>query len=175
MRARWASAYASLTPARLERFMLIHIRKCEIEKPSLPQPCLCPALTATRGEPIIGLITRSDWPLEWRIISSTTGRLRHLRITARLCELALSSKPNFADLPLLLNLIATLARSLPGVIVKYEQYELKAWRDLAHGFIKVSSDEDEEVRINAARKLLTIRNFNSLYGTLEENLEGISG
>src|SRR5689334_18055796 len=46
------------------------------------------ALTADRAEPIKRLCTRSDWPLERRIVAPTSGRVQFLKITARLCELA---------------------------------------------------------------------------------------
>lgn len=174
IKARWAHTYASLTSTRIERLMLSHIKKCGKGTSSLPPSSLCPTLTGIRGEPIMRLIARTDWSLEWRIIAATTGRLRHLRITARLCELALGDGRNFTDLSLLLRLTATLARGLPGVVIKHEQYELKVWRDLACGLIDVLSDEDERARINAAMKLLTVQNFNQFYGAPEEYLEEVS-
>lgn len=84
MQARRLPNYPSLTSRRIERFMLSHLEKHEIRGTPLLQPSLCPALTVPRGEPIIRLMARSDWPLESRIVTATTARLRHLHIIARL-------------------------------------------------------------------------------------------
>lgn len=167
LRARWGNAYPSATPSRIERLMCKDFHLFEI-KGALPSDIsLCPALTAERGEPILRLMTRADWPLSHRLVAATTGRLRHLRITARLCELAISEEQSFADYKLLLRLTATLARGLPHVTVKYEHYESGTWCDLACKLIEEHSREDEQGRINAAARLLAVPEFNQFYGAPE--------
>lgn len=160
------------TPARIERLMLSFLNKYEIGRLRAVHPMLCPALTM-RGETIIRLITRSDWSLEWRLIAATTGHLRHLRITARLCDLILNERHRFNDLHPLLRLASSLARGLPGTIVKYEQYNLEEWRDLALELINRSSDEDQLMRLDAAARLLSGPNFNQLHGLTEKVLEEV--
>jgi hypothetical protein len=164
LRARWGE---STTPSCIERLVHRDFRLFErtVDLPS--DISLCPALTAERGEPILRLITRADWPLSHRLISATTGRLRHLCITARFCELTMDKEQSFADYNLLLKHTAILARGLPHITVKYEQYEPETWCALAYKLIKALSREDEQARVSAAAQLLASPNFNQFYGMPE--------
>ncbi len=164
IQARWPGIYDSLIPTRIQRLMLSSLDKYEAEGLGETQTTLCPALTAVRGETIITLIARSDWPLESRLLAATTGRLRHLKITARTCDLLLDEKGRFKDLAPLFKLASTLARGLPGATVKYGQYDLRAWRDIARKLISGNSAEDERIRIRWAKSLLTVPHFDQICG-----------
>jgi hypothetical protein len=110
------------------------------------------------------LITRTDWPLAKRIMAPTTGRLRHLRLTSRLCELAISAELDFADHVQLLRIAAAHARGLPQTVVKHGEFEPEAWYHLARNLIEELYREDEQARVSTAARLARVPNFNLLYG-----------
>jgi hypothetical protein len=125
------------------------------------------ALTWDRGEPIKRLLTRSDWPLEQRIVAPTTGRVQHLRVLARLCEIADELGPRAADPDRLRFLIADHARDLPGVKVDRGRVELKRWRDLALEELQRFEERDGANRRQAAERLAGRSEWALLFGTPE--------
>jgi len=125
---------------------------------------LCVGLTHDRFEPIRRLLGRSDWPLERRIVAPTSGRIQHLKLTARLCELALGADETAAD-PLMLKILAAdHARDLPGVKLKRGQFDLKLWSDVVKDLLNELLPRDEELRREAAARLGKLSDFQQLFG-----------
>jgi hypothetical protein len=171
LRARYGKSSRALTPTRIERVVgnniLVHR---EGGMPSI-NPSLCTALTSEYGEAIMRLISRTDWPLARRVVAATTGRARHLLMTARLCDLALNKKGYFADHPTLLRLTATHARGLPDTVVRYERYDLEEWLGLSLELSREADGEDERARVDAAARLAITPGFHPIFGMRDEYLE----
>jgi hypothetical protein len=131
------------------------------------------ALTYDRAEPIKRLWTRSDWPLEWRIMAPTTGRVQYLKATVRLCELAAEEA---AANPEMMRIIAAdHARDLPGVQFKRGVFDLRPWRDLALEHLTKLEPRDEEMRREAAAKWAPRLNGASLLFGAPEVIDGGAG
>jgi hypothetical protein len=125
---------------------------------------LCFALTHDRFEPIKRLLGRSDWPLECRIVVPTSGRIQYLKLTSRLCELAMEAEKVAVD-PMMLKIIAAdHARDLPGVKVKRGEFDLERWRDTATELLIHLEKRDAELRQDAAIQLKKKREFQQLFG-----------
>ncbi len=127
------------------------------ERGSATRPVwLCHGLTWNRGEGIKRLWARSDWPLAQRIVAPTTGRVQHLKITARLCDLALAAEQRREpeeQIERLRFLVADHARDVPGVAFKRGEFPLKAWRDVALDRLAELEPADAEARATAAEHL----------------------
>jgi len=127
---------------------------------------LCFALTADRAEPIKRVFGRSDWPLVERIVAPTTGRVQHLKITARLCELA--ERENASDPDVMRNFAADHARDLPGVQMRRGEFELAKWREVANLELSRIQQRDLELRSEAAEKWLQrLPEAQQLFGAFE--------
>ncbi|MGB7587373.1 MAG: hypothetical protein WBM00_01550 [Solirubrobacterales bacterium] len=111
------------------------------------------ALTSARGEPIKRLLVRSDWELKRRIVAPTTGRVQHLVMTIRLCELALELGVPAVYPGRLKQLAADHARDLPGVRVRHGEFDLEGWHDLAKAELERLWPRDDDERAAAAAKL----------------------
>lgn len=129
------------------------------------------ALTSVRGEAIKRLLVRSDWELERRIVAPTTGRVQHLIMTMRFCELALELDELAARPERLRFLAADHARDLPGVKVRHGKFDLEAWRDIARAELERVRLRDKKQRAEAARRLRHRPERALLFG-LPEALEG---
>lgn len=171
LRARYGKFGSPLTPTRIERTIENNILTRRAEGSSLTKPSLCTALTSEHGEPIMKLIARTDWPLAQRVVGATTGRARYLLITARLCDLAINKKGDFADYLTLVRLVAAHARGLPGRVVRYERYDLEEWLGLSLELSRMTADEDEQARVDAAARLSTVPDFHPIFGIFDECLE----
>jgi len=124
------------------------------------------ALTHDRAEPIKRLWTRSDWPLEWRIVAPTSGRVQFLKLTARLCELA--ARESATDSEMLRIIAADHARDLPGVQFKRGTFDLEGWKDLALQHLSEVELRDEEIRREAAARWQSkLSGANLLFGMPE--------
>ncbi len=106
-----------------------------------------------KGEAIKRLLGRSDWQLADRVIAPTTGRLLHLRLTARLCEIALEQRERIADWPTFQMLIADHARDLPGVPFVRGEFPIEMWRSRALELLFELQERDRENRAAIARRL----------------------
>jgi hypothetical protein len=125
---------------------------------------LCFALTYDRGEAIKRLWARSDWPLDRRIVAPTTGRVQHLKLTKRLCELALEAGDAAAD-PMAMKIIAAdHARDVPGVDFRRGDFPLGAWRDSAEALLRDLEPRDQEARRRAAELLSHRAERHQLFG-----------
>lgn len=171
LRARHGRVYRTLSATRIEREVEGVFHRYGAEDVSPSEPSLCTAITAEHGESIMKLIARTDWPLTQRVVAATTGRVRHLLITARLCELAIKRKSHFAEHRALLRLTAAHARGLPDAVVWYNKYDLAGWLGLSLELIKASSGEDEEERAGAAARLSSLPGFHPIFGMPDERLE----
>jgi hypothetical protein len=129
------------------------------------------ALTSVRGEAIKRLLVRSDWELERRIVAPTTGRVQHLIMTMRFCELALELDDSAVQQERLRFLAADHARDLPGVKVRHGKFELEAWGDVARAELERVRPRDEEQRTEAAARIRHRPERALLFG-LPEVLEG---
>jgi hypothetical protein len=129
------------------------------------------ALTSVRGEAIKRLLVRSDWELERRIVAPTTGRVQHLMLTIRFCELATELEDLAAQPERLRFLAADHARDLPGVKVRHGQFDLKDWAELARVELERVRQRDAEQRAEAAA-LLRHRPEHALLFGLPEVLDG---
>lgn len=125
---------------------------------------LCFGLTHDRGEAIKRLWTRSDWPLERRIVASTSGRIQHLKLAKRLAELALQTGDTAADPQAMKIIAADHARDLPGVTFRRGDFQLEAWRDTAARLLEDLEPRDEEARIVAARDIAHRSDHHQLFG-----------
>lgn len=126
---------------------------------------LCFALTHDRHQPIKRLWGRSDWPLEWRIVAPTSGRIQHLKLTASLCELA--QREGAANPDMMCIIAADHARDLPGVRVQRARFELDAWRTIALELLDELEPRDAETRAESAARLRERGPFMQLFGIPE--------
>jgi hypothetical protein len=115
---------------------------------------LCHGLTSERFEAIKRLWGRSDWPPWKRIVAPTTGRVQHLAVTAKLCELALTNESAADDAEMMKYIAADHARDLPGVKVTRGGFDLSTWRDIATTELAKWAARDQELREAAAERLL---------------------
>lgn len=122
-------------------------------------------LTYERGEPIKRLWTRSDIPFADRLVGPLTGEVQHLKVTARLCEIAMKGDDGIADPTMLKILAADHARGLPNVRVKRGEFELESWRTAALALLEQLGPEDERHRQEAAAALEDRPEWTLLFGT----------
>jgi hypothetical protein len=133
---------------------------------------LCFGLTSTRGEAIRRLWARSDWPLDRRIVAPTTGRIQHLRLTARLCEIAMEAEDTAADPGMLRIIAADHARDLPGLKFRRGEFPLEQWRDLAVDLLSKAEGIDADARREGARRFHHVPELQQLFGAVEP-VEGV--
>jgi hypothetical protein len=125
---------------------------------------LCFCLTYNRAEPIKRLLARSDWSLAQRVAAPTTGRVQHLKITARLCEIALEAGDT-ADNPEMLKIVAAdHARDLVGITFRRGEFPLELWRETAIKLLSEVEPRDEELRHKAAERIASLSERYQLFG-----------
>jgi hypothetical protein len=129
---------------------------------------LCYALTWNRAEPIKRLLARSDWPLEQRIVASTTGRVQYLKMTQRFCELAAAVGKDAADPEMLRILAADHARDLLGVEFRRGQFPVEDWAQRARKQLADLEPRDLEQRRQAAERWAKLEEGYQLFGLPEE-------
>jgi hypothetical protein len=125
---------------------------------------LCFGVTHNRHEPIKRLLGRSDWPLEWRIVAPTSGRVQHLKITANLCDLALRAREAAADPEMLRTMAMDHARDIPGVRVRRDTPDFAGWRDVARELLAELEEKDEAARRESAERLARRPAYHQLFG-----------
>ena len=128
---------------------------------------LCHGLVHDRGEAIKRLWGRSDWPLEQRVVAPTTGRIQHLKLTERLCEIARTAGDTAADSEMLRFLAADHAKDLPGVKARRGVFELERWQDIALELLEELEPRDRERREEAAERLARLPEEQQLFGVPE--------
>jgi hypothetical protein len=136
---------------------------------------LCYGLTSLRFEPIKRLLARSDWPLSRRIVAPTTGRVQHLRMTARLCELAVERAGAVANPEMLKIIAADHARDLPGIKFRRGVFELELWKMVAEQQLDSLAMIDEANRAEAAARLAQLDERDQLFGPPELSLFAVPG
>lgn len=130
---------------------------------------LCHGLTPERFEAIKRLWARSDWPLWTRIVAPTTGRVQHLQMTVKLCELALEVT-NAASPDSLKIIAADHARALPGIRFQRGQFDLEEWRKIASFELEKWRQQDEDLRHSYAETLKAYEEESQLFGVPEKLL-----
>jgi hypothetical protein len=135
---------------------------------------LCHGLTSERFEAIKRLWARSDWPLWKRIVAPTTGRVQHLAITAKLCDLALANESPSDDPEMMKFIAADHARDLPGVKVTRGEFDLCMWRDIATAELAKWAARDQELREAAAGRLSKHDELVQSFGVSEKMLSAIA-
>jgi hypothetical protein len=156
--SREVSQYlAAVKGDRIEPTRFGSLRAQEMKAFDGPRPravYIAYGLTA-RGEAIKRYICRSDWDLAERVVAPTTGRVQHLRMTSRLCDLALSAEQGAqtVDIELLRMYAADHARALPGVKFQRGQFDLASWRNLAEELLLDIADKDRTERLQIAARL----------------------
>lgn len=127
---------------------------------------LCFALRHDDAAPVKRLLARSDWPLEERIWAPTTGRVQHLRMVVKLCDLALDAeRVQLANPDALNDMIAAYARDLPVKVLPGE-YAVTEWRERALGLLQEGDLErtDYELRLEAAERWSGLSEMHQLFG-----------
>jgi hypothetical protein len=129
---------------------------------------LCHGLTSDRCEAIQRTWGLSSWDLADRIVAPTTGRVQHLRLTERICELALEADA-FARHPEKMRyLSADLAGGIPSVKVRKGVFPLREWQATARELLEKFGPEDEVVRREAAAKIAASKSpHHQLFGVPE--------
>jgi hypothetical protein len=82
----------------------------------LCDPWPLPALAADTLTPLDGLLTRSDWPLEWRLIAGRSLRVAHLRTTLALVGRARWARLEARRGPALVGLLRRYSSSVAGAV-----------------------------------------------------------
>jgi hypothetical protein len=120
-RARVVTDYAEARfGQRVEPRTLAALRRDERrawEKSSARPTYVVPALEGRYFQPVRGLLTLSDWPLERRLLGPWSERADHLAATAQLArQLAWLSERDTAVAERLAPVVAEMAASIPGAL-----------------------------------------------------------
>jgi hypothetical protein len=120
-RARVVTDYAEARfGQRVEPRSLAALRRDERrawEKSSARPTYIVPALEGRYFQPVRGLLTLSDWPLERRLLGPWSERADHLAATAQLArQLAWLSERDTAVAERLAPVVAEMAASIPGAL-----------------------------------------------------------
>lgn len=120
-RARVVADYAEARfGQRVESRMLAALRRDEKrawERRTARLNYVVPALEGRFFQPVRGLLTLSDWPLERRLLGPWSERADHLAATAQLArQLAWLSERDTAVAERLAPVVATMASSIPGAL-----------------------------------------------------------
>jgi len=120
-RARVVTDYAGARfGQRVEPRTLAALRRDERrawDKSSARPTYIVPALEGRYFQPVRGLLTLSDWPLERRLIGPWSERADHLAATAQLArQLAWLSERDTAVAERLAPVVADMAASIPGAL-----------------------------------------------------------
>jgi hypothetical protein len=160
-----------ISPTRFGSLGIDEIKAYDSSRPR--SVYLCYALTHDRFEPIKRLWGRSDWELARRIVAPTTGRVQHLKMTARLCELVLKVRDTAADPNMLQIIAADHARDLPGIKFRRGEFPVEEWRDIALKLLADLEPPDRERREVAAARLAELPDRDQLFGAREVPVFGL--
>lgn len=131
---------------------------------------LCFGIDIASGKPIKHLWGRSDWPLKHRLVAASTGRVQHLKMTARLCDLAQRPTAGMTHPERLLQLAAAYALDLPNTEPPaggVNSAHLGEWRKIAQDLLLELEPRDDEVRTQAAWQLRTQGDIQLLFGPVD--------
>ena len=121
-------------------------------------------LTLKGFHPVKRIWGRSDWPPDWRIITPSSNRLQHLRITEALCRLALQADMEAQDPAALRALALAHAQDLPGVVVERQHPDFARYAEIAHTVFEQLEPEDLRERLEAAEGLKKLPMQAQLFG-----------
>lgn len=134
---------------------------------------ICFGLRHDDAAPVRRLVARSDWSLERRIWTPTTGRVQHLRTLARLCELALDTENTpLANPDALHPMILSYAQDLPVKTVPGE-YQFEEWRERALALLSHDDLEarDYDLRQRAAERWSGLSEMHQLFGRQTSDIQ----
>jgi hypothetical protein len=114
--------------------------------------------------PIKRILARSDWPLAWRIVAPTSGRVQFLRATERLCQLAMRAEDTAKDSGALMALALAHARDLPGVGVDDREPDFAKYAAVARNLLSELEPEDLRLRQEASVRLQGMPDGVQLFG-----------
>jgi hypothetical protein len=113
---------------------------------------IVPALEGRYFQPVRGLLTLSDWPLERRLLGPWSERADHLAATAQLArQLAWLSERDAAVAERLAPVVADMAASIPGAI-DGTGLDTKRVAEAAEAERQPLADRDEPWRRDAAAR-----------------------
>jgi hypothetical protein len=125
---------------------------------------LSSGVTTPDFRPVKRIWTRSDWPLERRIMAPTTSRVQHLHLTEVLCALAMRAD-DVAQGPEALRALALAhARDLPGTVIHEDHPSFSQYAETARALLEQYEPEDRSLREQAAAVLATLPIEVQLFG-----------
>ena len=125
---------------------------------------LCHGVRSVDFHPIKRILARSDWPLAWRIVAPTSGRVQCLHATERLCQLAMRAEDTAKDSGALLVLALAHARDLPGVRVDDREPDFAKYAAVARNLLSELEPEDLRLRQEASVRLQGMPDGVQLFG-----------
>lgn len=119
-----------------------------------------------RGDAVKRLLTRSDLPLQERVVGPLSGRRLFFSLTARLCEIAHRESERLDDPAAFKILVADHARDLPGLQhFQKGRFPLVEWLDLARQALSSVEERDLQDRRHIAMRLTMLDEKSQLFGT----------
>jgi hypothetical protein len=112
---------------------------------------LAPALEARFFRPVRGPLTLSSWPMESRLIGSSSARVDHLRLAIRIAEMA-ERLTGASAAEALTNLAWRYALNIPGGVDRAKRADPTTIAAAARAELAVVASQDEEERASAARR-----------------------
>lgn len=144
------------------------LRKAEMEafdRGSHRSTWLCYGLTE-KGEAIKRLLSRSDFPLEQRVVGPYTGRCLFFATTAKLCEIALRERDRVYDFDEFKVFVADHARDIPGVKnFKKGAFDFENWLEKANEALSNIATRDTSDRMHIAMRLTMLSEKDRYFGT----------
>jgi hypothetical protein len=114
---------------------------------------LAPALETRFFRPVRGPLTLSTWPMERRLIGSSSARADHLRLAIRIAEMA-AKLPGTAASDALAKLLWRYAQSVPGAGHRGKDADPLTTAAAARAELKLIVPQDDEERMAGARRAL---------------------
>lgn len=156
-RARVVTDYAEARfGQRVEPRLLAALRRDERrawEKSRARPTYIVPMLEGRYFQPVRGLLTLSDWPLERRLLGPWSERADHLAATAQLArQLAWLSERDTAVAERLAPVVADLASSIPGALEGRHGLDTARVEEAALAELGPLAERDEPWRRDAAAR-----------------------
>ena len=130
---------------------------------------LVPAVSTLDLTALSGSLALSTWPAEQRLVGSRSPRVHHLRVLFALLDLDSADELRSA-------MIARLAETIPGALVRGEARDPRRIRAAAEGELQALASLDADERRCAAARIETLPAAYQLWGRpalLDRGLEAI--
>jgi hypothetical protein len=122
---------------------------------------LAPAISPVGLVAVAAMLTRSDWPLEQRILGSRTARTSHLRLLLTLLG-SIAGQPDPASA--VARLVVRYAESVPGALGRGESLDPQRVRAAAEAERGTLLPLDRDERLSAAGRLAGLPERYQLWG-----------